>query len=99
MFLIAAHHHGVDHRENGFFAAKIGECGESGEGVAVGHEIVEDVVEELVVRNEFGVVLLEDEESGAGEDVVDVLGIGIFGYALDFCDGDVLQGADLNCAQ
>ena len=99
LFLIAAHHHGVDHREDGFFAAKIGKCGESGERVALGHEIVEDAVEELVVGNEFRNDLLEDEESGAGEDVVDVLGVWIFGDALDFSDGDVLRGADLDCAQ
>src|SRR6202040_1250643 len=84
---------------NGFFAVKIGEGGKSGECVAAGHEIVEDVVEELVVRNEFGVVLLQDEESGAGEDIVDVLGIWIFGDVLDFSEGEVLGGADLDCTQ
>ena len=88
LFLVSAHHHGVDHRENGLFAAKIGQGGKSGEGVAIGHEIVEDAVEELVVGNELGGVLLQDEESGAGEDVVDVLGVWIFGDALDFCDGE-----------
>ena len=99
LFLVSAHDHGVDHRENGFFAAEIGEGGKSGERVAIGHEIVEDAVEELVVGNEFRNVLLQDEESGAGEDVVDVLGVWIFGDALDFSDGDVLRGADLDCAE
>ena len=63
MFLTAAHHHSVDHREDGFFAVEIGKCGESGERVAVGHEIVENAIEDFVVGNEFGNVLLEDEES------------------------------------
>jgi hypothetical protein len=97
--LIAAHHHGVDHRENGFFAAEIGECGQGGERIGVGQEIVENAVEEFVVGNELRIVLLQDEESGAGENRVDIFGVWIFGRALDFCDSDVLGRTDLDRAK
>ena len=62
-------------------------------------EIIEYAVKEFVVWNEFRIVLLQDEESGAGEDIVNVLGIWTFGDVLDFRDGDVLRRADLNRAE
>jgi hypothetical protein len=57
---------------------KIGEGWKGGKSVAVADEIVEDAAEEFVVRDELGNVLLQNEKSGASQEVVDVFAVRIF---------------------